>query len=132
MSTQDFSQLRKLITIKKTEMSTLHIVTKYLAEAPLESQVFIFYATSFAHQHLAIICYSSVMLDVARCTCSGFLQKYLIGFKLRLWLDHSRTSTELSIRLSCCMLWVIVLLKVKPSAQSEALNALDWVFIKAF
>ncbi len=60
-----------------------------------------------------------------------FLQKYLIGFKLRLWLGHSRTFTELSISHSCCVFRSIVLLEGEPSAQSEVLNALDWVFIKA-
>ncbi len=60
-----------------------------------------------------------------------FLQKYLIGFKLRLWLGHSRTFTELCISHSCCVIRSIVLLEGKPSAQSEVLNALDWVFIKA-
>ncbi len=59
-----------------------------------------------------------------------FLQKYLIGFKSRLWLGHSRTFTELCISHSCCMLRVIVLLEGE-SARSEVLNALDWVFIKA-
>ncbi len=58
-----------------------------------------------------------------------FLQKYLIWFKLR--LGHSRTFTELSTSHSCCVLRVIVLLEGEPSAQSEVLNALDWVFIKA-
>ncbi len=60
-----------------------------------------------------------------------FLQKYLIGFNLRLWLGHSRTFTELCIRHSCCVLRVIVLLEGEHSAQSEVLNALDYVFIKA-
>ncbi len=59
-----------------------------------------------------------------------FLQKYFIGFKPRLWLGHSRTFTELSISHSCGVLRVIVLLEGEPSAQSEVLNALDWVFIK--
>ncbi len=59
-----------------------------------------------------------------------FLQKYLIGFKLRLWLGHSRTFTEFSISHSCCVLRIIVLLEGEPSAQSEVRNALDWVFIK--
>ncbi len=58
-----------------------------------------------------------------------FLQKYLIGFKPRLWLGYSRTFTELSISHACCVLRVIVLLEGEPSAQSEVLNALDWVFI---
>ncbi len=44
---------------------------------------------------------------------------------------HSKTFTELSISHSCCVFRVIVLLEGKPSAQSEVLNALDWVFIKA-
>ncbi len=60
-----------------------------------------------------------------------FLQKYLIAFKPRLWLGHSRTFTELSISHSCCVLKVIFLLEGEPSVQSEVLNALDWVYIKA-
>ncbi len=60
-----------------------------------------------------------------------FLQKYLIGFNPRLWLGYSRTFTELSISHACCVLRVIVLLEEEASAQSEVLNALDWVFIKA-
>ncbi len=56
-----------------------------------------------------------------------FLQKYLIGFNLRLWLGHSRTFTKLCISHSCCVFRVIVLLEGKPSAQSEVVNALDWV-----
>ncbi len=59
-----------------------------------------------------------------------FLQKYWIGFKLRLWLGHSRTFTELSISYSCCVFRSIVLLEGEPSAQSKDLKALDWVFIK--
>ncbi len=39
--------------------------------------------------------------------------------------------TELSIIHSCCVLKAIVLLDGEPSARSEVLNALDWVFIKA-
>ncbi len=58
-----------------------------------------------------------------------FLQKYLIGFKLRLWLGHSRTFTELSISHSCSVFRSIVLLEGKASAQ--VLNALNWVLIKA-
>ncbi len=46
-----------------------------------------------------------------------FLQKYLIGFKLRLWLGHSRTFTELCISHSCCVFRFIVLLEGKPSAR---------------
>ncbi len=52
-----------------------------------------------------------------------FLQKYLIGFKSRLWLGHSKTFTQ-----HCCVLRVTVLLEGKHSAQSEVLNTLDWVF----
>ncbi len=86
-----------------------------------------------------MICYSSPHLFTSQ-ALSGwmgqmhifrFLQKYLIGFKLRLWLGHSRTFTELSISHSCCVLGVIVLLEAKPSSQFELLNTLDWVFIKA-
>ncbi len=53
-----------------------------------------------------------------------FLQKYLIGFKSRLWLGHSKTFTALCICHSCCVFRFIVLLESKPSAQSEVLNAL--------
>ncbi len=60
-----------------------------------------------------------------------FLWKYLIGFKSRLWLGHSKTFTALCISHFFCVLRVNVLLEGKPSAQSEFLNALDWVFIKA-
>ncbi len=60
-----------------------------------------------------------------------FLQKYLTGFNPRLWLGHSRTFTELPLSHSCCVFRFIVLLEGEPSAQSEVLNALDWVFIKA-
>ncbi len=60
-----------------------------------------------------------------------FLQKYLIGFKSRLWLGHTKTFTALCISHSCCVLRVIVLLEGEHSAQPEVLNALDWVFIKA-
>ncbi len=59
-----------------------------------------------------------------------FLQKYLIGFKQRLWLGHSSTFTELSTIYSCCVLCVIVLLEEESSAQSAGLNVLDWVVIK--
>ncbi len=108
--------------------------TKYLAEAPLQSQLFFFFdVTSFAHQHLAIICHSSSHLFTSQ-ALSGwmgqthmfrFLQKYLIGFKLWLWMDHSRTFTELSINHSCCVFRFLVLLEGEPSAKSEDLNALD-------
>ncbi len=60
-----------------------------------------------------------------------FLQKYLIGFKSRMEPGHSRTFTDLSITRSCCVLRVIVLLEGEPYVQSEVLNALDSVFIKA-
>ncbi len=60
-----------------------------------------------------------------------FLQKYLIGFNLRLWLGHSRTFTALCVSNSCCVFRVIVQQEGKYSAQSEVLNTLDWVFINA-
>ncbi len=59
-----------------------------------------------------------------------FLQ-YWTGFKPRLRLGHSKTFTALCINHSCCVLRVIVLLEGEPSAQSEVLNALGWVFIKS-
>ncbi len=48
----------------KTELSqhciSIHkYSTKYLAEVPLQPQVFLFDATNFAHNHLAIICHLS-------------------------------------------------------------------------
>ncbi len=46
-----------------------------------------------------------------------FFQIYLIGFKLRLWLGHSRTFTELSISHSCWVFRSIVLFEGKPSAR---------------
>ncbi len=112
----------------------LNILLKHLYS--LKS--FLFDATSFDHHHLAIICHSSSCLFTFQALSSWmgqmhifwFLQKYLIGFKTRLWLCHSRTFTELSISHSCCVLRVTVLLEGKPSAQSEVLNALDWVVIK--
>ncbi len=94
--------------------------------------------TSFAHQHLAIICHSSPHLFTSQALSAWmgqthifrFLQKYWIGFKLRLWLGHSRTFTELSISHFCCVIRVTVLLEGEPSAQSKDLKALDCVFIK--
>ncbi len=65
-----------------------------------------------------------------------FLQKYLIGFKLRLWLGLSRTFTELSISHSCSVLRVIVLLEGKPSAHLRFwmlwIGVSFWVFISIF
>ncbi len=64
-----------------------------------------FDATSFAHQHLAIICQSSPHSSPLKLCQVGwgqmhifrFLQKYFVGFKQRLWLGHSRTFTELTL-----------------------------------
>ncbi len=94
---------------------------------------------SFAHQRLAIMCHSSPHLFMSQAMSGGwgqmhifrFLPKCLTGFNPRLWLGHSRTFTKFSISHSCCVLRFIVLLEGEPSAQSEVLNALDWVFIKA-
>ncbi len=55
----------------------------------------------------------------SRRTCFGFLQKYLIGFKLRLWLGYSRIFTALCRSHYCCVLRVIVLLEGKPSAHQR-------------
>ncbi len=60
-----------------------------------------------------------------------FLQKYLIGFKLGLWLG-TRTFTALSISHSCCVLRITVLLEGKPSAQSEVLNGIFIMPISLF
>ncbi len=57
-----------------------------------------------------------------------FLQKYLIGFKLRLWLGHSKTFTELCISYSCCVLirslscWKVYLLPVWGSKCSTGFS----------
>ncbi len=123
------------------QYSYLHIHTpKYLAEAPLQSQVFfcLMWQAFFIRigQLSAILLLISSPLKLClvgwgQMHIFRFLQKYLIGFKPRLWLGHSRTFTELPISHSYCVFRFIVLLEGKPSAQSEVLNALDWVFIKA-
>ncbi len=59
-----------------------------------------------------------------------FLQKYYIGFKLRLCLGHSRTFTELWIRHSCYVFKSIVPLEGKPSARLRFWMLWIWVFIK--
>ncbi len=63
-----------------------------------------------------------------------FLQRCLIGSKSQLWLDHSRAFIESSLSHSCIVLAVCVgwlsCWKVKLSAQSEVLSALNEVFIK--
>ncbi len=111
-----------------------------LTEAPLQPQVFfclMLQALLINIWQLSAIC---LLISSPLKLCQvgwgqmhifRFLQKYLIGFKRRLWLGHSKTFTALCIRHSCCALRVIVLLKGEPSAQSEVLNALNWVFIKA-
>ncbi len=43
-----------------------------MAEAPLQPQVFLFDATSFAHQHLAIICHLSPRLFTSQ-ALSGWM-----------------------------------------------------------
>ncbi len=114
-------------------------LTKYLAEAPLQPQVFF----CLMRQALLINIWqlsASLLTSSPLKLCQvgwgqthifRFLQNYLIGFKPRMGLGHSRTFTELSINHSCCVLRVIVLLEGELCAQSEVLNALDWVFIKA-
>ncbi len=68
----------------------------------------------------------------------GWGRSTFSGFSRNIWLGsspdfggHSRTFTELPVSLSCWVFRFIVLLEGGPSAQSEVLNALDWVFIKA-
>ncbi len=106
-------------------------------ELPLQPQVFLFDATSFALQHfgnyLSFISSPLKLFQVGwgQTHIFRFLQKYSIRFKSRLWLGHSKAFTELCISHSCCVFRFIVLLEGEPSVQSEVLNALDWVFIKA-
>ncbi len=85
---------------------------------------FLFDATSFAYQHLTIICYSSLHLS----SSVRFLQKYFDWVQAQAGTLTITDITELSISHSCCVLRVTVLLEGEPS---EVLNALDWVFIKA-
>ncbi len=112
----------------------------YLAEVPLQPQVFLGMIQQALHisiwQLSAILLLTSSPLKLCQVGWGQmhmfrFLQKYLISFKPRLWLGHSRTFTELSISYCCCVFRVIVLLEGEPSTQSEVLNALDWVFMKA-
>ncbi len=112
-------------------------LTQYLGEAPLQPQVFL----GIMRQALLISIWQ--ISAILHLTCSPlklsqvgwrqmhvfrFLQKYLIGFELRLCLGHSRTFTELSISHSCCVFRFIILLEGEPSAQSEVLLR-DLVFI---
>ena len=56
------------------------------------------------------------------------LQRCWTGFWSGLWLDHTRTFTELFLSNSCVVLAVLrltVLLEDEPSVQSEVLNTLD-------
>ncbi len=76
-----------------------------------------------SHLHL----WSFVRLGGGRRTFSGFSKNILLGSSP----GHSKTFTALCINHSCCVLRVIVLLEGEPSAQSEVLNALGWVFIKS-
>ncbi len=57
-----------------------------------------------------------------------FLQKYLIGFKTRLWLGHSRTFTELSISHFCCVIRGHCPVGRWTFCPSEVLNALGTGF----
>ncbi len=123
-------QLCKFI-YKKKKLKLVHCTSIQILNSVLSwsTSIFGYDATSFAHQHFAIICHSSPLklcqVGWGQTHIFRFLQKYLIGFNPRLWLGHSRTFTELSISHSCCVLRVIVLLEVEPSVQSEVLNALD-------
>ncbi len=115
----ELSQLPKFITKLNNEISTLHkySLIKYFSEAPLQSQVFFvwwdkLFWSAFGNY---LLFFSSSPLKVFQVRWGQthifrFIQKYLIGFKLRLWLGHSRTSTELSVSHSCCVLWKVNLL----------------------
>ncbi len=139
----ELSQLRKLIKSKKTEISTLY-KSSYTLNSVLSwstftaSSLFGYDMTSFAYQNLAVICHSPHLFTSQ--ALSGWMgtDAHFSGspeifdcIHAQLWLGHSRTFTALCISHSCCVLRVTVLLEDKPSAQSEVLNALDWVFIKA-
>ncbi len=101
-------------------------------------KAFLFDATSFAHQHLAIICQSSPHLFTSQ-GLSGWMgadAHFQVSPEIFDWVQSQAVAgqlkdIELYISHSWCVLRVIVLLEGEPSAQSEVLNALDWVFIKA-
>ncbi len=93
-------------------------------------------ATSFSHLDLGILCHSSlqilsssVRLDGKRWWTAIFrsLQRCSIGFKSGLWLDHSRTVTELLWRHSFVILAVCLgslscwKVNLRPSLRSWAL-----------
>ncbi len=92
-----------------------HIATlnpSYLAKPP--SQPLVFWGMIRQALHIRILQLSAIVLltssPLKLCQVGWgqthifrFLQKYLIGCKLRLWLGHSRTFTELSITHSCCV-----------------------------
>ncbi len=78
----ELSPLHKCIK-KKTQINTsqvfIHLI-KYLAEVPLQIQVFFIDATSFAHQHSAIICHLSPHLFTSLLTPGiGFLLCYALS-----------------------------------------------------
>ncbi len=118
----------------KTVISTFH---KYsVLKSPLQPQVF----WDIMRQALKIIWQLSAIFLLTYLALSGWMRadahfqvspKMFDEFKSRFWLGHSRTFKELTISHSCCVLGVIVMLKGKASGQSEFLNALVCVLIKA-
>ncbi len=105
---------------------------RYLAEALLQPQVFLVWCnqlcTSAFGNYLPFFSWSlpfssSVRLDEGWQTFSGFSRNIPLG--------SLQFTSKLSTSHSCCVLRAIVLLEGEPSVQSEVLNALDWVFIKA-
>ncbi len=138
----ELSQLCKLIIniqIKKWNKYIALVfltLTKYLAEVPLQPQVFFAWcdklcSSTFGNylllsphlftsqalsgwmgQTLKLCQVGSGQMHIFR-----FLQKSFFGFKSRLWLGHSKTFTALCISHSCCVLRVTVLLEGKYSAR---------------
>ncbi len=115
------SQFHKYIKNKK--LKKVHCIsTKYLAEVPLQPQVFFVWCDKLwliNIWQLSNICLLTIFTSQA---LSGFsrhfqvLQKYLIGFKSRLWLGHSTTFTALCrVTLAVC-LGSLSCLEGKPSA----------------
>ncbi len=106
-------------------------LTKYLAEAPLKSRVFLFDVTSFAHQHLSIICHSSQLFTSQG--LSGWMgldahfqvsPEYLTGFNPRLWLGHSQ---------SCLLATLVVCLGSLSCWKLNLLHSLGfWVLWTGF
>ncbi len=108
--------------------------TKYLAEAPLQPQFFLVWCNKLCSAAFGndLLFFSSPLLlsSSVRCTFSGFSRNIWLGSSSGCgWATQGHSQSCLQATLA--VFRVTVLLEGKPSAQSEVLNALDWVFMKA-